>query len=75
MVKLDFWDRLRNHPVVFVLHTTHFVKQQEDIGRPIFESPAPIPAVVGVEHVVKRLLAHRHTGRGYQVITIRRSSP
>jgi hypothetical protein len=69
-VRLELPDHLKIHPVVHVIHTTPYRSQPPDIAEPLPDNPAPVPAVLGDEHEVEAILAHRRRGRGYQFLTL-----
>ena len=74
-VRLELPSHLKIHPVVHVVHTTPFVEQPSDIGKPVTEQPAPVPTVHGHEHVVDKILQHRPRGRGFQFLTLMKGTP
>jgi hypothetical protein len=51
-------------------YTTPYRSQLPEIAVPLPEKPAPVPVVLGDEHEVEAILAHRRRDRGYQFMTL-----
>lgn len=74
-VRLDLPDHFRIHPIIHVSHTIPYVEDSKYIGHPVQERPEPIPTVLGNEYEVEKILDHRKSGWGYQILTMMKGEP